>query len=285
LMRTIIGVVVICLLSTHFAAGQCTSSYTDIVGFFDRGGPDQDIARGINNGSLFVIGRNGVTLVVRGSDGWGALGVNPPPFPADGTTGRIAVGPNGTILARDSSAHIWTVTPGAGSWTQLPGVAADVAITSDGTFWSLNMTAVTGGFQVQVFNGSVWTTVSGSGSRIAGGPDPQPWVVGDTGHPWHRNSNGMWTEWTGLGWDIGIDDTDHPWVIGDESAGRVWHWNSSAWVCDPNEIGGSNKNLGQNPSITGGPGPLNGAPSGSAFFIDNGTGPALRPVIHQVIQR
>src|SRR5262245_52047051 len=251
-MKTFIGVVVICLLSTHFATGQCTSSFTDICCFSDAGGPDQDIARGINNGSMFVIGRNGVTLALRGSDGWGVLGVNPPPFPADGTTGRIAVGPDGTILARDSSARIWTVTPGAGSWTQLPGVAADVAITSDGTLWSLNMTAVTGGFQIQRYNASSgWTIVSpGSGTRIAGGPDPQPWVVGDTGHPWHRNSNGSWTQWTGLGWDIGIDDTDHPWVIGDESAGRVWHWNNGAWVCDPSEIGGSNKNKGQNPSIT-----------------------------------
>jgi hypothetical protein len=284
-MKIVIRTMMIFLLST-FAVGQCTSSFFDSLELNDGGGPNQDIGRGINNGSLFVIGSGGVRLVVRGSDGWGALGVNPPAFPADGTTGRIAVGPDGTILARDSSAHIWKVRPGDGAWTALPGVAADVAITSDGTLWSLNMTPVTGGFQVQVFNGSTWTIISpGSGSRIAGGPDPQPWVVGDTGHPWHRNANGTWTELTGLGWDIGIDDTDHPWMIGDESSPHVWHFNGSSWVCDPNETLGANKNAGQNPSITGGPGPANGAPSGAAFFIDNGDNSSFRQLIHEVIQR
>jgi len=213
---------------------------------------------GISSQTVWVVGTAGATPVVPG-----ALAVNRlPAFPGgkDTATGSIAVGNDGSPWVATSDNSIFHGDPQTGIWTQLQGLARDIAVTSDGTVWVVGTLQTTGGYHIYFWNGSAWVQVNGAATRIAGGPGDggQPWVVNSSQNIYHRNADGSWTLWSGAGYDIAVDYVNGtPWTLGTENgAGAphpIYHFTASrGWLkdADPNFPGAWVITGGSNPSCS-----------------------------------
>lgn len=198
------------------------------------------------NGSVWAIGPNGVDLVGGSGLATGLFGTFTSPAPTNTSKSRIAVGADGSPWIVDDNYNIYHLNLQTGLWTHLPGLAVDIAVTSDGTTWVTGTLLTGGGHFIYFWNGSSWIQVSpGSGDYIAGGPNDggQPWVTNDSHVIYHRNPNGTWTQTSsGLGHDIAIGFDGSVWTLGTNgTVGNgfpIWHFSPSAgWVSDPNITG------------------------------------------------
>lgn len=200
------------------------------------------------NGSVWAIGPNGVDLVGGGGIASGLFGTFASPAPTNKRQSRIAVGTDGSPWIVDDNYNIYHLNLQTGLWTHLPGLAVDIAVTSDGTAWVTGtLQPPSGSHFIYFWNGSSWIQVSpGAGDYIAGGPNDggQPWVTNDSNVIYHRRPDGTWSQASsGLGRDIAIGFDGSVWTLGtnasDGVSGPIWHFSSSAgWVSDPNVITG-----------------------------------------------
>ena len=120
-----------------------------------------------------------------GSDGsaWiiGTSGSNPAGNGIDTEGNRIAVAPDGSPWMVNNAGKIFRSTDGKGGWQQLPGVATDIAVGSNGLGWIIGTNPVPGGFGIFDWDGSAWRSVNGGAVCITVAPNGEPWVVNDAG--------------------------------------------------------------------------------------------------------
>jgi hypothetical protein len=89
---------------------------------------------------------------------------------------RIDVSPQGIPWLVNSSKQIWRGI-GGNSFEQLPGLANDIGIGSDGSVYIIGTDAMPGGYGIYKWNGSNWTKINGAGEQISAGSQGIPWMV------------------------------------------------------------------------------------------------------------
>jgi len=170
-----------------------------------------------NDGTAWIIGttpvNGGFNIKKWSTSGW---------QDANGGAVRIAVAPNGVPWAINSLGQIFqraSSAPGTVTWNLMPGCGSDIGIGANGTVWSLGCTAVNGGFNIQKWNGSGWSSADGGATRIAVGPTGIPWAVNSVGQILRRKSSASGT----VGWDllpgngcakdIGLNESNYAWTV------------------------------------------------------------------------
>ncbi len=68
-------------------------------------------------------------------------------------------------------------------WIQVPGLAKDIGVSSDGTAWIIGTDAVPGGFRIRRMapGETNWTTIPDGAVSVSGGGTNTAWVVNDKG--------------------------------------------------------------------------------------------------------
>jgi N,N-dimethylformamidase beta subunit-like, C-terminal/Tectonin domain len=119
-----------------------------------------------------------------------------------------------------------------GSFRQIAGQGNDIAIGADGTVWLITNTVGNGGFTIQRWTGSTWTTIGGAAVRVAVDPQGRAWVI--------NNVNGIF-QWSGSTWisipgngrDVGIGANGDVWVVGGAPVAGgygIYKWSGSSWI-------------------------------------------------------
>ncbi len=109
------------------------------------------------------------------------IGTGPAGNEIDTEGNRISVAPDGLPWVVNNAGKIFRSTDGRGDWFQLPGLATDIGVGSDGSVWMIGTNPVPGGFGIFHWNGSDWNSVDGGAVCIAVAPDGEPWVVNNAG--------------------------------------------------------------------------------------------------------
>ena len=104
------------------------------------------------------------------------------------------------------------------TWQQLPGLATDIGVGSDGSVWMIGTNPVPGGFGIFHWNGSDWDSVDGGAVCIAVAPNGEPWVVDNAGKIFRStDGKGGWDQLPGAATDIGVGSDGSVWIIGTKS--------------------------------------------------------------------
>lgn len=96
--------------------------------------------------------------------------------------------------------------------------------------WAIN------GVNIMQFNQSTrrWVQASGSGSRIAVGPDGTPWITNTSGQIFRATTNDAttlgWTQLPGCADDIGVSANGTAWMV--QCGGLVFQWLDGQWFPD-----------------------------------------------------
>ncbi|MEO8577925.1 MAG: hypothetical protein ABI556_14550, partial [Gemmatimonadales bacterium] len=130
-----------------------------------------DVAVGAN-GAVWAVGTDSrISQFVDGS--WKAV---------NGGATRIAVDPRGNPWVVNSGGQIWRWL-GTG-WQLLEGSAQDISISSDGSVFIVGTKRITGGYEIQQWNGKNWNIIPGAGGAvIAAGQKLYIALHGDNGSP------------------------------------------------------------------------------------------------------
>jgi hypothetical protein len=92
-----------------------------------------------------------------------------------GEASQLAVGPDGTLYAINSSGAIYEW--GGSSWTALAGGANAITVASDGSLYALSNSGGGGDEPIWHYSGGTWTYVPGAGVSLAASWDTQTYSV------------------------------------------------------------------------------------------------------------
>jgi hypothetical protein len=116
---------------------------------------------------------------------------------------------------------------------KISGFATDIGVGANDAVWIVTTTSVNGGFSIQQWVGSGWSTISGGALRIAVDPRGNPWVVNSVNSIFQL-VDGWWQVMPGSGTDVGIGADGTVWMIGTGSGDRpIFRWNGSSWTQMP----------------------------------------------------
>jgi hypothetical protein len=177
----------------------------------------------------------------------------------DGALARISVAGN-HVWGVNAEGNIWTM--GAHGWTQIPGSASDISVSSDGTVWCVtptgdiyrwvnnNWTQVPGSLtrvsvagpnnvwgvnkanEIYNWNGSQWNKIDGMASYVSVGEDGCAWVINAAGEIYRRNGPaGQWERVPGSLASVSVFNATS--VVGCNAAGEIWVWTGSNWQQAP----------------------------------------------------
>ncbi len=156
-----------------------------------------------------------------------------------------------------------------GSWTNIPGLASQIAVAPDGSLYAINSA---GG--VYHYAGSTWTNLGGGASSVAAGSDSSVYVVSNSGGVdraiWQYIA-GNWTQAPGSGVSVatGLDTQSHTIPAGTLMPGGIYIINSigAIYYSNPNgsfvKVPGNAVSLASTPGgifALGYPSGINGAP-------------------------
>jgi len=122
------------------------------------------------------------------------------------------------------------------SWKSFGGAAYDIGV-GGGKTWVIGTNREGGGYGIYRRDGSKWTKISGSATRIAVKPDGNAMVTNKQGAIYDYNGS-KWTRLSGAAWDIGVGSNGKVWVIGtNKEAGGygIYRRDGNKWT----KIGGS----------------------------------------------
>lgn len=108
------------------------------------------------------------------------------------------------------------LSPSSDSWSQMDGLARDIAASARGDVFAIGTAARTGGSTVFEWLAGKWVDAGIGALRVAVAPDGTPWVVDDR-MDIHCRENGLWIRVQGESKDIGVGANGLPWVIGPDA--------------------------------------------------------------------
>ncbi len=173
---------------------------------------------------------------------------------------RVAVGSDGKPWVVNKSNLIFRHDGGI-NWTQIPGLATDIAVGADGSVFIIGIDEVsaTGGNSICKWTGSGWTTLTEcAGTRIAVDAKGTPWVVNKSQLIFKYNGLGLpWKQMPGKATDIGIGANGSVFITSNETVSNtggysIKKWNGYTW----NTLNGI---AGVNISV---------APNGTPYWVD-----------------
>ena len=196
-----------------------------------------------SDSSVWIIGTNPVP------GGFGIFHWNGSAWDSvDGGAVCIAIAPNGEPWVVNNAGNIFRSTDGKGGWEQLPGVATDIGVGSDGSVWAIGTNSVP--------DGSSPAGNNTEGNRISVAPDGSPWVVNNVDKIFRStDGKGGWEQLPGAATDIGVGSDSSVWIIGNNPVPDgfgIFHWNGSTWD-----------------SVNGGAVRIAVAPDGEPWMVNN----------------
>jgi hypothetical protein len=151
---------------------------------------------------------------------------------------RIAVSPQGAPWIVNQANQVFKYS--GGIWTQMPGLATDIGISSNGSVFAVGTQVVTttGGFDVMKWNGSGWDTMPEcAGIHIAVDPTGTPWVANKSNIVFQYGGTLLWNPIYGVeadditaGGDGSIYVTG---AVGLSNYPSVYKYNAGAWTQVP----------------------------------------------------
>lgn len=119
------------------------------------------------------------------------------------------------------------------NWGWIPGSAARIAMSPDGSLWALSNATVanTPDHPIWHWANNNWTNVPGAAIRIAVGPDGTPWVVNSAGGIYYFDG-ANWQGIAGGASDISVAADASVYVIsnqpGNQFGNAIWHYSGGA---------------------------------------------------------
>lgn len=146
------------------------------------GGPT-DISAGDN--AVWILGTN-------------AVGLGYQPYKWNGGTGNGAwdgIAGGGVVIAVDSTGKPWVINNqqkiyrylGHGHYQQMPGAATDIAA-GGGKVWALGTNHYGSGYQLYLWNGSIFVPYPAGGKVLAVDSTGMPWLIDGQKHIWRTIS-------------------------------------------------------------------------------------------------
>jgi hypothetical protein len=180
-----------------------------------------DIAAGANGSVWFIAGGGSIYEVT--SAGFQAV---------PGAATRIALDSNGVAWVVNSSKQIYKYS---GGWQLQTGNAIDIGA-GGGKIWILNTAG-----SPAYWNGTGWTTISGTAVKISVDPSGNPWVV-NSGTSIYRWTGATWQQLPGNAQDIGVGADGAVYIVGTVAGAgghQVSRWDAatSTWIAEPGVFG------------------------------------------------
>jgi hypothetical protein len=131
----------------------------------------------------------------------------------------------------EGNAFIYSSVVGAyntvSSWNEMPGGAAAVAVSPEGTAWVL-----TGGGAIYRWNGSGFDLLPGCATSIGVGSNNQAWVTGcgayqSGGHAIFKWTGSAWQQMPGAAGQIAVSPEGTPWVVTFQNS--IFKWDGQAF--------------------------------------------------------
>ena len=149
----------------------------------------------------------------------------------DGAATKIAAAPGGTVwtIGRD---HL-IFSRADSRWTPRPGLAREIAIGANGAIWCISSAdSAPGGGSIHFWNGRDWDHVEGAATKIAVGPDDQPWIVNSAGQIFRRSGEG-WELLPGLAQELALGCDGSAWCLSRgvlaDGGHSIHRWNGADW--------------------------------------------------------
>ena len=138
---------------------------------------------------------------------------------------NAAVGADGTLVVVNApNQTIWEYA--AGKWTQLPGLAKQVAVVNANSLWCIGTDN-----NVYRLSGSTWIRVGNNVDSIAAASDGTVLVANDTAQTiWKYVADNSWTQIpTGLANVLSVVRNNDYFVVGSGPGYWAWNYNGSSW--------------------------------------------------------
>jgi WD40 repeat protein len=116
----------------------------------------------------------------------------------------------------------------AQDWAEIPGIATDIAVGSDGSVWIVG--SESRGYLAFRWDDGAWVKAPRTHwMRIDAGPEGTVWAINRESKVF-RWKNNDWQELAGAATDIAVGADGTVFIIGSESKGhRIYKWDDGAW--------------------------------------------------------